>query len=84
MTEAFRPDLEGTVATAPKARPAEEAEPNLRQSRRTIATTSKALALAFDRNTCEPVPASALKTYAQAIAQYHLSPEPKFLNARHT
>ena len=40
-----------------------------------------ALASAFDRNTGHPVAASALKTYASALSQYHLSPESKFLNA---
>jgi predicted XRE-type DNA-binding protein len=37
----------------------------------------------FDRETGKPVPASQLKTYRQALAQYHLSPETKFLNARY-
>ena len=32
----------------------------------------------FDRETRKPVPPSHLKTYRQAPAQYHLSPEPKF------
>ena len=40
-----------------------------------------ALASAFDRDTDQPVPVSALKTYANALSQYHLSPESKFLNA---
>ena len=40
-----------------------------------------ALASAFDRDTGKPVAASALKTYASALSQYHLSPESKFLNA---
>lgn len=39
------------------------------------------LASAFDRDTGQPVAASALKTYASALSQYHLSPESKFLNA---
>ena len=39
------------------------------------------VASAFDRATGQPVAASALKTYASALAQYHLSPESKFLNA---
>jgi hypothetical protein len=34
---------------------------------------------AFDRDTAEPVRRDALKTYAQAVAQYHINPEPKFL-----
>ncbi len=34
----------------------------------------------FDRVTGEPVPHDALKTYRQALAQYHLHPEAKFLH----
>jgi hypothetical protein len=40
----------------------------------------KAAALAFDRETGEAIPASSLRTYADALAQYHISPESKFLN----
>lgn len=36
---------------------------------------------AFDRQTGEPVPATALKSYGEALAQYHIQPEAKFLNA---
>jgi hypothetical protein len=35
---------------------------------------------AFDRITREPIPSKDLKTYQQALAQYHLHPEDKFLN----
>jgi hypothetical protein len=35
---------------------------------------------AFDRVTREPIPIEHLKTYQQALAQYHLHPEDKFLN----
>jgi hypothetical protein len=35
----------------------------------------------FDRLTGVPVPVDRLKTYAEALAQYHLHPEAKFLNA---
>ncbi|MGI4949208.1 MAG: hypothetical protein ACRYHC_11065 [Janthinobacterium lividum] len=83
MTEGFRPDLEGTLASAAKrGRPKKRAK--LAPVAPFDSDHDKALALAFDRNTGEPVPASALKTFAEALAQYHLSPEPKFLNARHT
>jgi hypothetical protein len=41
----------------------------------------KASAHCFDRDTGKPIPAKMLKTYGQALAQYHLRPEPKFLNA---
>lgn len=40
----------------------------------------KAVLRAFDRETGEAVSLSALKTYAEALAQYHISPESKFLN----
>ena len=35
---------------------------------------------AFDRETGKPISANELKTYADALAQYHLRPEAKFLN----
>ena len=35
---------------------------------------------AFDHETGKPIPASELETYAEALAQYHLRPEAKFLN----
>jgi len=41
-----------------------------------------AVAYAFDRGTGKPLAASVLKTYADALAHYHLSPESKFLNAK--
>ena len=34
----------------------------------------------FDRLTAKPVPADQLKTYAEALADYHIHPETKFLN----
>ncbi len=39
----------------------------------------------FDRSTGEPVDATHLQTYrgSQALAQYHLHPEPKFHNANY-
>jgi hypothetical protein len=40
---------------------------------------AKAAATAFDRETGQPVPATALQSYAQALAQYHLHPEAKFI-----
>ena len=40
-----------------------------------------AVLAAFDRETGKPISSSALKTYANALAQYHLSPESKFRNA---
>lgn len=41
---------------------------------------SRAFHKAFDRVTGEPVDGVELKTYAEALAQYHLSTEDKFLN----
>jgi hypothetical protein len=41
---------------------------------------SKASANAFDRETGEPIARSEIKTYREALAQFHLSPESKFLN----
>lgn len=40
----------------------------------------KAAAMAFDRETGKSVPTPALRTYVEALAQYHISPEAKFLN----
>jgi hypothetical protein len=42
---------------------------------------AKAVAHCFDRDSGQPVPAELLKTYHKVLAQYHLRPEPKFLNA---
>ncbi|MBB6427424.1 hypothetical protein [Sphingopyxis sp. JAI128] len=41
---------------------------------------SKAAATVFDRETGKSVDLSILRTYAKALAQYHISPEAKFLN----
>ena len=41
---------------------------------------AKAAAQAFDRQTGEPVPLSMLRTYADDLARYHVSPEWKFEN----
>ena len=40
----------------------------------------KAASVTFDRMTGDPVEVSALQSYAAELAQYHLSPEAKFLN----
>jgi transcriptional regulator with XRE-family HTH domain len=42
---------------------------------------AKAGARCFDRDSGQPVPTELLKTYHKALAQYHLRPEAKFLNA---
>lgn len=41
---------------------------------------SVAAASAFDRDSGAAIPASTLKSYVEALAQYHLQPESKFLN----
>jgi hypothetical protein len=43
---------------------------------------SRALRTVFDRITGEPVDSEQLKTYAEALAQYHLSCEDKFSNGQ--
>ena len=43
-------------------------------------TSKEASAHVFDREAGKPIPADRLKTYAQALAQYHLRPEAKFEN----
>lgn len=40
-------------------------------------------AVCFDRETGKSVPRDGLKTYLEALAQYHLHPESKFLNANY-
>jgi hypothetical protein len=43
-------------------------------------TSKEASTHTFDRDTGQPIPAGQLKTYSQALAQYHLRPEAKFEN----
>ena len=38
------------------------------------------MARAFDRETGNPVPTAALRSYAEDLSDYHLHPESKFLN----
>ncbi len=79
MTQAFQPDRDGTIATPRRGRC------KVVRKVRPVAPFDRdhptALASAFDRESGESLPASALKSYADALAQYHLSPESKFLNA---
>jgi hypothetical protein len=37
----------------------------------------------FDRVTGEPIAPEQLKSYAEVLAQYHISPEAKFANGRY-
>ena len=46
--------------------------------------TRKAAQACFDRDTGIPIASELLKTYAEALAQYHLRPEHKFLNGDYT
>ncbi len=43
---------------------------------------TRALMKVFDRVTGQPVEPERLKTYAEALCQYHISPENKFLNGQ--
>lgn len=79
MTEGFRPGSEQLVATVKRGRRKKPAR--MKPVSPFETDHDKAIALAFDRNTGQHAPASALKTYGEALAQYHLSPESKFLNA---
>lgn len=45
--------------------------------------TKRAAANCFDRETGDPVPIEQLKTYREALADYHLHPETKFLNGEY-
>jgi hypothetical protein len=74
------PDLEDAVVDKPtRGRPPKSDAP------KPIAPFDtdpcKAVPNVFNRITAEPIPADRLKTYAEALCQYHLSPESKFANA---
>lgn len=79
FSEAFDADSEQIVANPPRGRPKRAIR------RKPISPFDsdheKAIAQAFDRDTGAPIPSSALKSYAEALAQYHIQPESKFLNA---
>jgi len=46
--------------------------------------SEKAAEACFDRDTGKPVPRDYLKSYQEALAQYHLHPEAKFQNGDYT
>lgn len=79
MTECFARDGERIVGAPAKGR--RKKPTRLKPIAPFDTNHDKAVALAFDRVTGKPVQASGLKSYADALAQYHLSPEGKFLNA---
>jgi hypothetical protein len=65
----------------------EERDPRARQPKPVAPydrDISKAADKARDRETWEPVPRAWLRTYAEALRQYHIHPETKFLGGRHT
>jgi hypothetical protein len=74
-------DLESCVVDSPrrgrprKAKDVKPIAPFNKDSRRAVMN-------AFDRVTGEYVSADQLKTYAEALCQYHLSSEDKFANAQ--
>jgi hypothetical protein len=70
------------VMSIPKGRPAWPQTP--KPSAPFDRDPAKSAAQAFDRETGESVPASSLKTYAEVLALYHLSPETKFENGDYT
>lgn len=78
MSEAFGFDQERQSKVRTRGRP------KLARKLAPIAPFDSNLAVAvasvFDRNDGELICASVLKTYAEALAHYHLSPESKFLN----
>lgn len=79
MSEAFGFGEE-RLATAPmRGRP--KAARKLKPIAAFDSDLAVAIAAVFDRESGKSIAASALKSYAEALAQYHLSPESKFLNA---
>jgi hypothetical protein len=60
--------------------PRKTKQPPLRPIAPYSQTSKEAATHAFDRETGKSIPADQLKTYAQALAQYHLRPEAKFEN----
>ena len=77
------PNLDSCVVDAPqRGRPAKCEDP-----KNPIAPfdsdPARALTKVFDRLTGEAIHAEQLKTYADVLVQYHLSPECKFANGDH-
>lgn len=76
------PDLESCLVDESK-----RGRPPKRQGLKPIAPfdsdPARALSKVFDRLTGMPIRAEQLKTYADVLVQYHLSPEHKFANGDH-
>ena len=72
------------AGSAPVVDPGRKGRPRATRKMKPISPFSKipaeAAATATDRETGEPVPKTNLKTYAEALRLYHLSPEEKFEN----
>jgi hypothetical protein len=76
------PDLESCVVDETKrGRPAKCQE--LKPIAPLDSDPARALTKVFDRLTGETIRAEQLKTYADVLVQYHLSPEHKFANGDH-
>jgi hypothetical protein len=73
-------DREGVIATRTKGR--RKKVPAVKPVAPFDTNHEKAVAAAFDRKIGLPIEASSLRNYADALEQYHISPESKFLNAR--
>ena len=76
------PDLESCLVDEPK-----RGRPARREGLKPIAPfdsdPARALSKVFDRLTGKPIRPEQLKTYADVLVQYHLSPEHKFANGDH-
>ena len=76
------PDLESCVVDGSKrGRPLKPSE--LKPIAPFETDPARALSQVFDRVTGKPIRAEQLKTYADVLLQYHLSPEHKFANGDH-
>ena len=75
-----RPDWGGERIAEPPTRGRRRKAARLKPVAPFDSDHAKALSSAFDRDSNTPIDAASLKTYADALAQYHLQPESKFLN----
>jgi len=71
--------LEGTGKTKRKRKAKEPLPKPIAPYSSDIAAAAR---LCFDRETGKPIDAELLRAYRTVLAQYHLSPESKFLNAK--
>jgi hypothetical protein len=82
MAKGAYPDLESCVVEKPRrGRPAKGSK--LKPIAPFGSDLARALTRVFDRLTGETIRAEQLKTYADVLVQYHLSPECKFANGDH-